>query len=83
MYVPSKYYLQYDCSSQYRTTSDWYVCNYVNLRAILNFTPRGEIRPLGGMFTPLFAPRGECSYNLEEWRGKQLISPPGDNFTPR
>jgi hypothetical protein len=22
-------------------------------------------------------------YCLEEWRGKQRISPPGDNFTPR
>jgi hypothetical protein len=22
-------------------------------------------------------------YCLEEWRGEQIISPPGDNFTPR
>jgi hypothetical protein len=22
-------------------------------------------------------------YVLEEWRGEQRISPPGDNFTPR
>jgi hypothetical protein len=45
--------------------------------------PRGEIRPLGGMFTPSFTPRGEHSLLcVEEWRGEQRISPPGDNFTP-
>jgi hypothetical protein len=27
-----------------------------------------------------FAPRGEL---VEEWRGEQRISPPGDNFTRR
>jgi hypothetical protein len=33
------------------------------------------------MLTPLFTPRGE-HYCLEEWRGKQRISPPGGDFTP-
>jgi hypothetical protein len=32
------------------------------------------------MFTPSFTPRGE-HYCVEEWRGKQRISPQGDNFT--
>jgi hypothetical protein len=32
-------------------------------------------------FNPLFTPRGE-HYCLEEWRGEQRISSPGDNFTP-
>jgi hypothetical protein len=45
------------------------------LRAILNFTPgpQGWISPLGV----------NTLYCLEEWRGEQRISPPGDNFTPR
>jgi hypothetical protein len=43
--------------------------------------PRGEICPLGVKFTPSFTLRGE-HYCLEEWRGEQRISPPGDNFTP-
>jgi hypothetical protein len=42
----------------------------------------GEIYPLGGMFTPSFTPRVNTLYCLEEWRGEQRISPPGDNFTP-
>jgi hypothetical protein len=34
------------------------------------------------MFTPLFTPIGVITlYCLEEWRGKQRILPPGDNFT--
>jgi hypothetical protein len=45
--------------------------------------PRGEICPLGGMFTPSFTPQGGTLYCLEESRGIQRISPPGDNFTPR
>jgi hypothetical protein len=64
------------------------------LRAILNFTPgpqgwtlplgvnlapRGEIWPLRGMFTPSFTPGVTNLYCLEEWRGKQRISPPADN----
>jgi hypothetical protein len=32
-----------------------------DLRAILNFTPRGEICSLGGMFTPSFTLRVEHS----------------------
>jgi hypothetical protein len=28
---------------------------------VVNLAPRGEICPLGGMFTPLFTPRGEHS----------------------
>jgi hypothetical protein len=36
------------------------------------------------MFTPSFTPRGEHStVYVEEWRGEQRISPPGDNFAPR
>jgi hypothetical protein len=44
-------------------------------RAILNFTlaPRDEICYLGV----------NTLYCLEEWRGKQRISTPGDNFVPR
>jgi hypothetical protein len=44
-------------------------------RAILNFTlaPRDEICYLGV----------NTLYCLEEWRGKQRISTPGDNFIPR
>jgi hypothetical protein len=45
--------------------------------------PRGEICPLGGMFTLLFTPGVNTLYCLEEWRGKQTISLPGDNITPR
>jgi hypothetical protein len=70
-----------------------YICNA--LRDILNFTPgpqgqtsplglnlapRGEICPLGGIFTPLSV---NTLYCLEEWRGEQRISPRGDNLTPR
>jgi hypothetical protein len=39
-----------------------------HLRAILNFTP---------------GPQGWTLYCLEEWRGEQRTSPPGDNFIPR
>jgi hypothetical protein len=49
----------------------------------VNFAPRGEILPQGGMFSPLFTPGVNTLYVLEEWRGKQWISPPGGNFTPR
>jgi hypothetical protein len=76
-----------------------YVHTYTNrnhfggkLRVILNFTPGPE----GWTWPPgvKFVPQEECSplhsppgvntlYCLEEWRGKQRISPPGDNFTPR
>jgi hypothetical protein len=42
-----------------------------DLRAILSFTPgpKGEICPLGGMFTPSFTPRGEHTLLNTEWRG--------------
>jgi hypothetical protein len=44
--------------------------------------PRDEICPLGEMFTPLCSPPGvNTLYCLEEWRGEQRISPPGENFT--
>jgi hypothetical protein len=43
----------------------------------MNLSPRGEICPLGGMFTLLFT-----LYCLEECRGGQIISPSGANFTP-
>jgi hypothetical protein len=33
------------------------------------------------MFTLSFIPQGEHSLFIEEWRGKQRISPPGHNFT--
>jgi hypothetical protein len=52
-------------------------------RAILNFTPRGELGPqgwnlsLGGMFTPLFTPRGEHSLLLRRMEGRT------ENFTPK
>jgi hypothetical protein len=36
-----------------------------------------------GEFAPLYSPPGvNTIFCLEEWRGKQRISPPGDNFTP-
>jgi hypothetical protein len=46
----------------------------------VKLAPRGEICYLGGMFIPSFTPTLYC---LEEWRGEQRISLPGDNFTPR
>jgi hypothetical protein len=56
---------------------------------ILNFTlgPQGCTWPPAVKFVPLW----ECSplegvntlYCLEEWRGEQRISAPGENFTPR
>jgi hypothetical protein len=49
-------------------------------------TPRGELGPHGwnlsprGNVHPFVHPPGVISlYCLEEWRGKQRISPPGDN----
>jgi hypothetical protein len=53
-----------------------------NLPLGANFAPRGEICPLVEMFTPLFTPGVNTLYCLDEWRGEQRISPPGDNFTP-
>jgi hypothetical protein len=44
--------------------------------------PRGEICPLGVKFPGSFPPGVNDLYCLEEWSGKQRISPPGDNFTP-
>jgi hypothetical protein len=52
-------------------------------RAILNFTPRGEFSPQGWTLSPCSPPGVNNLYSLEEWRGEQRISPPGDNFTPR
>jgi hypothetical protein len=60
-------------------------------RAILNFTPRGELGPQGwnlsprGNVHPFVHPTGWTlsTYCSEEWRGEQRISPPGDNFTLR
>jgi hypothetical protein len=51
----------------------------INQRAILNFTPgpRGELCPLGEIFTPSFTPRDEHSLlfrRMDGWR---------ENFTPR
>jgi hypothetical protein len=49
----------------------------------VNLAPRGEICPLGGMFNPSFTLRDEhYIYYLEEWRGEQRISPPGDKIHP-
>jgi hypothetical protein len=48
-----------------------------------NIAPRGELCPLGRIFTPSFPPWVDTLYCLEEWRGEQRSSPPGDNFTPR
>jgi hypothetical protein len=44
--------------------------------------PRGEICPLGGMFTPLFTPRGEHSLLFRRMEGQTENFTPGDNFTP-
>jgi hypothetical protein len=55
---------------------------------------RGELCPLGGMFTPSVNPRGEHSLHtvyVEEWRGEQSLSHPwgttssfgGSKFAPR
>jgi hypothetical protein len=46
----------------------------------VNLAPRGDICPLGEMFTPSFTLSG---YYLKEWRDELRISPPGDNYTPR
>jgi hypothetical protein len=47
----------------------------------VNLAPGGEFFPLRGTFTP---PPGVTTLKcLEEWSGKQKISPPVDNFTPR
>jgi hypothetical protein len=61
------------------------VCGFVSRGPFLTspLAPRGEICPVRVKFTPPFTPRGEHAYCLAEWRGKQRISPPGDNFTPR
>jgi hypothetical protein len=56
-----------------------YFCTKKNLATL----PRGEVCPLGGMFTPSFTPRVEHSLLFRRIEGKQRISPPGDNFTPR
>jgi hypothetical protein len=48
----------------------------------LPLSPRGEIRPLEGMFTPSFTPGVNTLYSLEEWSGEQRISPPGDKIPP-
>jgi hypothetical protein len=58
--------------------------------------PRGEICPLGGMFTPSFTPRDECSLLFRRMEGttenftprkylhpQEISSPPGNIFTPR
>jgi hypothetical protein len=55
-------------------------------RAILNFTsgPKGwtwNLSPRGNVH-PFIHPQGWTLYCLEEWRGEQRSSPPGDNFTP-
>jgi hypothetical protein len=59
------------------------------------FAPRGKVAPRGvngphgwtlsprGNVHPFVHPRGWTLYSLEVWRGEQIISPPGDNFTPR
>jgi hypothetical protein len=72
-------------------------CQRRQQRAILNFTPgpqgwtsppgvnlatRGELCPLGEMFTPSFTPRDEHSPLFRRTEGQNRISPPGDNFTP-
>jgi hypothetical protein len=54
----------------------------VNQRAILNSTPgpKGEICTQGGMFTPLFTPRGEHSllFGRVEWQ-TEIFTPRGQN----
>jgi hypothetical protein len=49
----------------------------VNLTPGVNFVPEGECSPLRS------SPGVNTLHCLEVWRGKQRISPPGDNFTPR
>jgi hypothetical protein len=44
--------------------------------------PRGKLCPLGVMLTLLFTPGMNTLYCLEEWRGEQRISPPGDKIHP-
>jgi hypothetical protein len=43
--------------------------------------PRGELCPIGGIFTLSFTPRGE-HYCLKELRGEQILSPPGGITSP-
>jgi hypothetical protein len=43
----------------------------------LPLAPRGEICPLGGMFTPLFTPRGEHSLQFRRIEGRT------ENCTPK
>jgi hypothetical protein len=63
-------------------------------RAILNFTPappRGErshqgwnLSHRGNVHPFVHPPPGVNNlYCLEEWKGKERISAPGDNFSPR
>jgi hypothetical protein len=60
------------------------VFNNMVLPPGVKFAPRGELCPLGGMFTPSFAPRGEHTPLFRRMGGgKQRISPPVYNFTPR
>jgi hypothetical protein len=51
--------------------------------------PRGEICPLGGMFTPSFTPRGEHSLLVRRMEGRTenfipqgITTPPGDTVHP-
>jgi hypothetical protein len=61
----------------------------VNFTSRGNLGPRGEICPLGGMFTPLFTPRGEHSLLFRRMEGRTenftpsgITSPLGDKFHP-
>jgi hypothetical protein len=66
---------------------------FMLLRVILNFTPvpQGRTSPVGENLAPggEICPLGDCSplrsLSIVEKNGgkKQIISPPGDNFTPR
>jgi hypothetical protein len=49
----------------------------------VNLAPRGEICPLGEMFTPLFTPRGEHSLQFRRMEGRTENFTPGGNFTHR
>jgi hypothetical protein len=47
------------------------------------FAPRGELCPLGGMFTLSFTPRGEHSILFRRMEGQTDYLTPRNNFNPR
>jgi hypothetical protein len=48
----------------------------------VNLASRGELCPVGGIFTPSFTPSGEHSLLFKRMEGQTVNFTPRDNFTP-